>query len=54
MQEVEMFYHTEMWPKGLRGNNGYTTLQIYREPMFHSASHLVVLMYRWLQDGASC
>lgn len=31
MQEVEMFSHIKMWPEGLSGNDGYTTLQIYRE-----------------------
>lgn len=31
MQEVETFSHIKTWPKGLSGNNGYTTLQIYRE-----------------------
>lgn len=42
MQEVEMLYHVEMWPKGLSGNNGYATLHIHREPVFRSASPLVV------------
>lgn len=23
MQEVEMFSHIKVWPKGLSGNNGY-------------------------------
>lgn len=35
-----------MWPKGLSGNNGYETLQIYREPEFRSAAPLVILMYQ--------
>lgn len=26
MQDVEMFSHIKMWPKGLNGNNGFTTL----------------------------
>lgn len=46
MQEVEIFCHTEMWPKGLSGNNGYETLQIYREPEFRFAAPLVILMYQ--------
>lgn len=33
MQGVEMYSHIRMWPKGLSGNNGYTTLQIHREPV---------------------
>lgn len=33
MQEVEMYSHIKMWPKGLSGNNGYMTLQIHREPV---------------------
>lgn len=33
MQGVEMYSHIRMWPKGLCGNNGYTTLQIHREPV---------------------
>lgn len=35
MQQVEMFSHIKMWPKGLSGNNGYTSLQIYRGLMLH-------------------
>lgn len=30
MQVVEMYSHIKMWPKGLSGNNSYTTLQIQR------------------------
>lgn len=33
MQGVEMYSHIRMWPKGLSGNNGYTTLLIHREPV---------------------
>lgn len=33
MQVVEMYSHIKMWPKGLSGNNSYTTLQIHREPV---------------------
>lgn len=25
MQEMEMFSHIKMWPKGFNGNNGYAT-----------------------------
>lgn len=33
MQQTEMFSSIKIWPKGLSGNNGYTTLQTYRELM---------------------
>ena len=33
MQQMEMFSSIKMWPKGLSGTKGYTTLQIYRELM---------------------
>lgn len=41
MQEVEMFSHIKMWPKGLNGNNGLTTL-----PAVCSASPVVVLAFQ--------
>lgn len=44
MQQMEMFSSIKMWPKGLSGNSGYTTLQIYREPML---SVLPLLWSSW-------
>lgn len=47
MQVVEMYSHIKMWPKGLSGNNSYTTLQIHREPVLRlSASPVVALVYQ--------
>ena len=49
MQQMEMFSNIKMWPKGLNGNNGYTTLQIYgelAELTLCSASPVVVLVYQ--------
>lgn len=41
MQEVEMFSHIEMWPKGFSGNNGYGL-----SVLVCSASPVVVLAYQ--------
>ena len=46
MQQMEMFSSIKMWPKGLNGNNGYTTLQIYGELTLCSAYPVVVLVYQ--------